>query len=190
MALYTQATQRIEVVVKGEGGAGLGGQAVGTGKKGNKKKTEEETNHNSFLEAITGSSNPKRQKQVLLTNGTHLMALTKQISRQALQYKLGGLGYQYGDQSYQQLAQRQFELLEDGAGVASSVLMGAVYGAWGGPLGIAVGITVGALSSTASLASKYGTREREFNVKVFKENNGIQYMRARAGVDLTTGRLR
>ena len=68
--------------------------------------------------------------------------------------------------------------------------MGAVYGAWGGPIGAILGATFGAISSGASTAVKYLGREREFNYKVFKENNSIEYQRARASINLTTGRLR
>ena len=32
--------------------------------------------------------------------------------------------------------------------------------------------------------------KRDFNYKVFKENNAIEYQRARASISLTTGRLR
>ena len=68
--------------------------------------------------------------------------------------------------------------------------MGGVYGAWGGPIGSAIGAGLGAIQSGLSLAVKYAGREREFSYKVFKENNAIEYRRARASINLTTGRLR
>ena len=68
--------------------------------------------------------------------------------------------------------------------------MGAVYGAWGGPIGAVLGATFGAISSATSIGVKYAGREREFNYKVFKENNAIEYQRARASINMTTGRLR
>ena len=46
------------------------------------------------------------------------------------------------------------------------------------------------VTSGVSLAVKYAGREREFNYKVFKENNAIEYQRARASINMTTGRLR
>ena len=90
----------------------------------------------------------------------------------------------------QENVQRRFEIVKDVGGFASSVAMGAVYGAWGGPIGAVLGATFGAISSATSIGAKYAGREREFNYKVFKENNSIEYQRARASINMTTGRLR
>jgi len=68
--------------------------------------------------------------------------------------------------------------------------MGAVYGAWGGPIGAIIGATLGAVSSSVSIGLKYAAKKEEYNYKAFKENNAIAYQRARASISLTTGRLR
>ena len=78
----------------------------------------------------------------------------------------------------------------DGLNVASSIAMGAVYGAWGGPIGSVLGATLAGVSTGASIITKYATKDRDFSVKEFKQNNEISYMRARAGINLTTARLR
>ena len=80
--------------------------------------------------------------------------------------------------------------MKDVTNIASSVGMGALYGSWGGPIGAVLGAAFGAVSSGVSTAVKYAGREREFNYKQFKENNAIEYQRARASISLTTGRLR
>lgn len=68
--------------------------------------------------------------------------------------------------------------------------MGAVYGAWGGPVGAVMGATIGAISTSASIGFKYLNREREYSYKIQKEENAIEYKRARAQTSLTNGRLR
>ena len=86
--------------------------------------------------------------------------------------------------------ERRFEIVQDATNFASSVAMGAAYGSAGGPYGAAIGAVLGAVSSGVSLAFKFAGRQRDFEYKVFKENNAIEYQRARASINLTTGRLR
>ena len=178
--LHQQGTQRIEVIVRKESG--------GTAETGAKETTPEDIGGKE----ITGrtSANPQRTKRIVKTNVTHAIAITKQVTDLAFQYWISGLGNRYGDQAYQENISRQFEVVKDVTGFASSVAMGAVYGSWGGPIGMALGMLFGAVSSGVSIATKYKGREREFNYKVFKEENAIEYQRARASINLTTGRLR
>lgn len=181
--LYQQGTQRIEVIVKKEGGgASTNANETNTDEVGGKGKT--------WRTSVFGSENPQRIQRVIKTNLTHTLAVTKQIADLAIEYQISGLGYKNGDQAYQNIVQRKMEIVKDTTNVASSVAMGALYGSWGGPIGAALGAAFGAVSTGASLISKYSGREREYNYKVFKENNAIEYQRARAGINLTTGRLR
>lgn len=187
--LYQQ-NQRIEVVVrKDDGGASLQGaneilpekNAGGGGGEGQR---------GGWIAALTGSTSIKRQNRVFKTNATHALAVSKQILLLQRNYAIGAIGYRNGDQALQDAVQRQVEIVEDIGNVASSVSMGALYGSWGGPLGTVLGLGFAAVGTGASLAVKYGQREREYNVKLFKEYNGISYMRARSQINLTTGRLR
>ena len=118
------------------------------------------------------------------------MAVSKQVVDLGIEYWIAGIGNKYGDQAYQDNVQRKFEIVKDVTNVASSIGMGALYGSWGGPIGTVLGAVFGAVSSGVSTAVKYAGREREFNYKMFKENNAIEYKKARAGINLTTGRLR
>ena len=185
MRLYQQGTQRIEVIVRKDSGnlSNLGAREISTDEVGGGGKTTRSTN-------IYGSNNPQRNKRVIKTNTTHALALSKQLINLGTEFVISGLGNRRGDQAYQENISRQFEIVQDTTNFASSVAMGAVYGAWGGPIGAILGATFGAISSGASTAVKYLGREREFNYKVFKENNSIEYQRARASINLTTGRLR
>lgn len=184
--LYQTGTQRIEVVVRKEGGGIVGAkqeQAENVGGQGGDGKK-------SLWAALTGSSDPNRQYRVAKTNMTHMVAMAKQIGFQAYTYRMTGVGMRSGDQALQESCMRQLEIYKDVTGVASSVVMGAVYGSWGGPLGTIIGAGLGAIGTGVSTALKYANRERDFNFKRFKEDNAIEYRRARANINLTTGRLR
>lgn len=181
--LYQQGTQRIEIIVRKEGGSA----------QSNAEETQAEDvggRETTWRTSVFGSEDPKRIKRVIKTNTTHALAITKQVLDLGIEYWVSGLGNKYGDQALQENVQRQVEIVKDVTNVASSIAMGAVYGAWGGPIGAVLGAVFGAVSSGVSTAVKYAGREREFNYKMFKENNSIEYQRARASINLTTGRLR
>lgn len=181
--LYQQGTQRIEIVVRKEGGSA----------QSNAKETQAEDiggRETTWRTSVFGSENPSRIKRVIKTNTTHALAVSKQVIDLGLEYYVAGLGYKTGDQAYQEQISRQVEIMKDVTGFASSIGMGALYGSWGGPIGAILGATFGAISSATSIGVKYAGREREFNYKAFKENNAIEYQRARASINKTTGRLR
>ena len=182
--LYQKGTQRIEVIVKKEGGADGGTNA--------KEVDSEEVagKGTTWRTTVFGSENPQRIKRVVKTNATHALAVVNQLAQLYISYKIGGIGYENGDQALQQQVERTVEIVKDATGFASSVGMGIMYGSWGGPIGAVVGGLLGAASSGASVAVKYAGRRRDYNYKVFKENNSIEYQRARASIRLTTGRLR
>lgn len=182
---YQQGTQRIEVIVRKEGGVATetAAKETPTDEIGGDKET-------TWRTKLYGTNNPSRRARILKTNATHSLAVLKQGLDLTLEYWVGGLGNKYGDQAYQENVQRRVEIVKDATNVASSVAMGALYGAWGGPIGAGLGFLFGALSTGVSTAVKYGNREREFNYKVFKEENAIEYQRARASISKTTGRLR
>lgn len=182
--LHQQGTQRIEVIVRKEGG--------GSAETGAKETMPEDIGgkETTWRTSVFGSENPNRIKRVVKTNTTHAIAIAKQVTDLGIQYWISGLGNRYGDQAYQEQISRDFEIVKDVTGIASSTVMGAVYGAWGGPVGAIIGGVLGLVSSSISTAVKYADRQREFNYKVFKENNSIEYQRARASINLTTGRLR
>ena len=124
------------------------------------------------------------------TQVTHSLAVAKQLGLQAIQYKIAGIGYEQGDQALQQQVQRQVEQVQDVGNIATSIAMGATYGSMGGPLGSILGAVMMGAQTGISTLYKYATREREYDVKLFKENKAIEYKRARAQINLTTGRLR
>jgi hypothetical protein len=182
--LYQQGTQKIEIIVRKDGG--------GVAETNARETPAEDVGGRevTWRTSVFGSENPNRIKRVIKTNTTHALAISKQVIDLGIEYYIGGIGMRNGDQSLQEQVSRQFEIVKDVTGFASSVAMGALYGSWGGPIGAALGATFGAISSAVSTGVKYAGREREFNYKVFKENNAIEYQRARASINMTNGRLR
>lgn len=183
--MFYQGTGKIEVIVKKEGGTASekAVKETPTDEIGGGKET-------TWRTSVFGSENPNRIKRVIKTNTTHALAVSKQVIDLGFEYWVSGLGYKNGDQSYQENVQRRVEIVKDVTGFASSVGMGALYGSWGGPIGAVLGATFGAISSATSIGVKYSGRERDFSYKTFKENNAIEYQRARANINMTTGRLR
>lgn len=181
--LYQKGAQKIEVIVRKDGG----GFPAGTKTMG----TDETTGKNeSAGGGIWGTTSPSRKARIIKTNATHALALTKQVADLGIEYYISGIGARSGDQAVQEQAARTYEVVKDVSNVASSVGIGALYGSWGGPIGAVLGATFGAISTGVSLAVKYSNRDREFRVKQLKESNAIEYKRARANINLTTGRLR
>lgn len=178
--LYKQGTQRIEIFVRKD----ISGEPKGA------KTKEPEDNGAESGNVAKNKMSDARKKRIIVTNTTHALATAKQVSGLAIEYYVSGIGTRNGDQSMQDQVNRFVETIEDPLNLASNVARGGVFGAWGGPIGIAVGMTTAAVSSGASLLSKYGGREREYNYKIFKENNAIEYNRSRAGINIINGRLR
>lgn len=175
--------QRIEIIVKKEGGSFSQTNAK-------EKETDNIGGENEEYSFWLGTANRNRKHRVIKTNTTHGLAVLKQGLDLVMEYSIGGLAYKTGDQSYQENVQRRVEVVKDVTGFASSVGMGVLYGSWGGPIGAVLGATFAAASTATSIGVKYAGRERDFNYKVFKENNSIEYQRARASINMTTGRLR
>lgn len=183
--MYTQQTQRIEVIVRKEGGGG---------EKGNKETDVEEAGSDKS----SGTKAGKVVKTVAKAQIMHGIAVAKHAANTAVNYWVGGLGYENGDEAYQQRVGRQIEIVQDATNTATSVAMGAFAGAMAGSvvpgigniIGGVVGGTLSAINSGIGLFSKYEGRKRDYNFKMFKENNAIEYKRARANLSLTTGRLR
>lgn len=182
--LYQQGNNRIEVVVRKEGSDGFATNA------GEKETEDVGGKEITWRTSVFGSESRQRIKRVIKTNTTHFLAVAKQAVDLGLEYWISGLGYANGDRAYQEKASRQMEIVKDVTGFASSVGMGALYGSWGGPIGSALGALFGAASSAVSIGLKYKGREREYDYKVFKENNAIEYQRSRANINITNGRLR
>lgn len=184
---YQQYGNRIEVVVKkGGGDAGAEQQPQGAGEK----SPEEESGNKTWRTTFFGTENKNKVKRLIRVNATHTLAVARQWANLEINYATTGISYVTGDSAYQDLVQRRIEQFQDSTNVATSIVIGGLYGASAGPLGAVLGATIGGATTGISTIYKYRTRERDYDYKLFKENNSVSYMRARANVNLTTGRLR
>lgn len=187
MRLYQQGTQKIEIIVRKDiSGSDNGAKEVGAE---NVTASNAETS-TAATSGKSGGTLSYRQARMLRVSTLHSWGVMKQVGETALNYYVSGLGDMYGDEALQARAERVVESVIDVGGFASSVGMGAASMSWAGPVGMIIGGSLGAISSGASIGAKYASRRREFNYKVFKENNAIEYQRARASINYTTGRLR
>ena len=186
--MYTQQRQRIEIIVRKDAGGGSEGAKVRSPE--DNMNGGGEADPNSLMSKLTGSTNKMRQRRVIKTNVTHALAVSKQVIDLGIEYYIGGIGMRSGDTALQENVSRNMEIFKDATNMVSSVDMGALYGSWGGAIGAVLGAVFGAVSTGASLITKYKGRDREYDFKVFKEENAIEYKRARAGINMTTGRLR
>lgn len=181
--LYQQGTQRIEIIVrKDTTGGEIGAKETETDQVSSENAQNDENQSQSRISSKT--------QRMILTNATHAAAVAKQAFNLTVDDYISRLGYQNGDSAYQQQVQRSFEVVKDTSNIASATIMGALYGSHGGFIGTVLGGVLGFATSGISTFFKYRGREEEFNYKTFKENNAIAYQRARAGINLTTGRLR
>lgn len=187
MSLYQQGTQRIEIIVRKD---------ISDSDNGAKEvDTENVTASNAETSTATtsgsgGGMSSYRKARMIKSNTLHGLTVMKQVGETALNYYVSGLGDRYGDEALQARAERVVEVVTDVTGFASSIAMGVAMGSWGGPVGMLVGGLTAGISSATSTGAKYAARRRDFGYKIFKENNSIEYRRARASINYTTGRLR
>lgn len=180
--LVQQGVQKIEVIVR-KGGA-VGAASV----QGAKENTaEEKTGDKNTADGGVGNYT---QKRALKTTVMHAFTTAKSNADHLIDFYEAGLGMQYGDQAYQDRVQRVTEQYRDVSNTAIAIAMGARMASWGGPVFAAIGGAIGGLTSITSIGFRQARRERDFNYKVFKENSSVEYARARANINLTTGRLR
>ena len=187
MSLYQQGTQKIEIIVRKDiSGSDNGAKEVGAE---NVTASNAETS-TAATSGKSGGTLSYRQARMLRVSTLHSWGVMKQVGETAINYYVSGLGDMYGDEALQARAERVVESVIDVGGFASSVGMGAASMSWAGPVGMIIGGSLGAISSGASIGAKYASRRRDFSYKIFKENNAIEYQRARASINYTTGRLR
>ena len=187
MAAFVQGTQRIEVVVRKEN--------LDAATAGANEKAPEEAGSNAGTEAQGSGGGQSgffgaRGRNFARINATKMLSLGLMAGRLGMNYYVGGIAYRNGDSAMQEAVQRNIEMAEEGVSLIAAVGIGATYGSAGGAIGSLIGATIGLVGTGVSLFVKYKGKYRDYDAKVFKEENGIEYRRARAQVSLTTGRLR
>ena len=95
------------------------------------------------------------------------------------------------DTNYQAIARRQMEIKQDIANPLVSITNATISGGMiMGPVGAITGLVTSATTSIFSLMNKYEGRNVDFAIDSWKQQQSVNYNKARAGVDLTDGRSR
>ena len=183
--LYKEGVQKFDIIVRRDGNFSASGtKGLKTQQASNSQIDKTELGSNIDIDA--GVKTKTLGKFV----GAGMIQLTKQAIFSGFDYYVSGIGMNSGDQSLQAQINRKIEIVQDVVNVGSSIFSGALMGSSFGPVGTVIGGLVGAAGSAISIGFRQANREREYSYQVFKENSSIQYQRARAGLNLTTGRLR
>ena len=170
--IYQQNKQTLYVVVRGEG-VTSGGNVEKTTDKSPKEDAEETKQETS--------KNKKTSNRVKMITLTHAIATT---------YAMGDIAGTTGDKNYGDIVKRNSETSKDVVDVLIATTMGAYYGSRGGVVAGFVTAGLSFATATASKVNKYLVRDREYNIETFKMDNEINYVRSRANINLTNGRLR
>lgn len=115
----------------------------------------------------------------------------RNITNQVTNSAIGQLSYVTGDTNYQAIVQRNSEAKTDVINGVSNVALATASGLLiGGPVGAAFALAGTAIQQSMSYAYKYENRNIQNAISSWKENQSVNYNKARAGVDLTDGRTR
>ena len=184
MAGLFQMGQKIEVIVRKDD--------YGAATAGANEEKPETAGTNAPDQNGSGTANRSERESSIARRITitKIAATSIAVTRLGLNYYVGGVGYRNGDAAMQEAVQRNVEVAEEAGGILASVGIGMTYGIRGGVGGMALGGALALLTTATSLGFKYAGRYRDYNMRVFKEENAIEYRRARANLSLTTGRLR
>jgi len=181
---YQQSIQRIEVIVRKDSS---GGDSTNLKETSTEKVSAEGGEQTQETEQSTSAV----KRSISYGKIMHFANATKQMIFTGVDFWASGLGYTSGDKSLQERIERQIEIIEDVSNPVISAITSTAGGfAVAGPAGAAIGLATSIASSAVSLTTKYAGRARAYDFEIFKENNAIEYNRARAGINITSGRLR
>jgi len=181
--LFQQGTQKIEVIVRRAGGGGETEQPQGA-------KTTDDVSLSGAQSSSVG--NGKNASNRMTKNSImHYGNMAKQMVMKVGRYYISGIKYKTGDEALQDMVDRTLDIVTDYSNLAVQTAFGAYYGArFGGVIGGVIGGATSFASGAAGIAFNRSSARRDYNMKIFKEENGIAYRRSRADINFTNGRLR
>ncbi len=141
----------------------------------------------TITDKVTGGSKTNPAGVMVFNMATQL---AKQAISQTANYYISDIGRANGDSNYQQLVNREIEVISDAGSVISSALSGAATGSMFGFGGAVAGAVAGLTSSAISLGFRQAERERTYQHTMFENNNSQAYNLARANYSAWTGRAR
>lgn len=156
----------------------------------NPNSNEASGNSNDSSSAWSGGTFHISKKR-MIHMGINATRTIKTLATQYANAGIGQLGAITGDSNYQNIVQRQVESGIDTISsiwnIGSATTSGALIG---GPIGAALALASSSLSTAFSLMNKYETRNMQNAISTWKENQSVNYNKARAGIELTDGRTR
>lgn len=189
------ALHNIKIVVVDGGKSGsYKAKSVTTEKQDDNEKSKK--GKNSPLYKILNLKKTLKKKAESAISPAGVMAvemgveIAGQLIKESANYYVSDVGRKSGDSNYQQLINRQVEIVTDVTGVLGCTLAGAATGSMFGPVGAVVGAVAGLASSSISLAFRQAERQRAYNHELFKDSNSQTYNLARTSYQGFTGRLR
>lgn len=188
------ALHNIKIVVVDGGRSGTY-KSKNAGSDGNNSQSAAKNKDSPLYKLLNAKQTIKNKVQSGMTPAGVMalnmgMQVASQIVRQSANYYISDIGRKNGDSNYQQVINRQIEIITDATGIMNSTLSGAATGSMFGPVGAVIGAVAGLASSTISLGFRQAERERAYQHEIFKENNSQTYNLARTSYQGFTGRLR
>lgn len=177
--LYKQGIQKLEIIIRKDTNGGASGTKGLATSKASASQSED------LGEDIDESTKKKTLKQFAIAG---VISIVKQTAFWGFDYYVGGIGMRNGDQALQDQINAKLQIYKDTINVGTSLATGAIAGSVFGPVGALVGGLLGSISSGLNIAGRNMEQKRQYDLQVFKENNAINYNKARAGRALTDGR--
>lgn len=183
------ALHNIKIVVVDGGRAGSY-KARSTGIDGEKKKDYKDSPLYKMLNLKDTLKNKVQSgatpESVMMLNMG--LRVTGQIVKQTANYYISDIGRSTGDSNYQNMINKNLNMVSDIAGTLGSALSGAATGSMFGPMGALLGAVVGITSSAVSIGFKNAEIERAYQHEMFKQETSQQYNLTRANYSIYTGR--
>lgn len=171
MAIYNQQLNRLDVYVHADTLSQGDTAETKSVDPNNKQETQEEESREKI--------NRRKLARSLHVTRTVINVATRQVPN----FVIGQFGMMTGDSNYQAMTQRNLEKAQDVVGSSLGIGASAILL---GPLG-AVMSSIGVVTS---LVSKYEQRNMQTAMDTWKQEQNVNYNKARAGVDITDGRTR
>lgn len=116
------------------------------------------------------------------------LRVATQLVKQTANYYISDIGRRNGDSNYQNMINKNLNMVSDITGTLGSALSGAATGSMFGPMGALLGAVVGITSSAVSIGFKNAETERAYQHEMFKQETSQQYNLTRANYSIYTGR--
>ena len=171
MAVYNQQDNRLDVYIHAD--------SVGASDRPNEKSTNPNDKEENTLDNSRHKISKRQISKAINVSRTMVNIATRQVPN----FVIGQFSNMTGDSNYQAICQRNMERFQD---VSSAVMGIGASAVLFGP----AGAMMAGIGTALSLTSKYESRNIETGLSIWKQEQSINYNKARSGIDITDGRTR